>query len=30
MEIVGEFNARGGIKTTVAAEYGNRSGICER
>ena len=24
MEIVGEFNARGGIKTTVKAEYGNR------
>ena len=23
MEIVGEFNARGGIKTTVKAEYGN-------
>ena len=29
-EIVGEFNARGGIKTTVAAEYGNKPGICER
>ena len=24
MEIVGEFNARGGIKTTVSAEYGER------
>jgi 7-cyano-7-deazaguanine reductase len=24
MEIIGEFNARGGIKTTVAAEYGKR------
>lgn len=24
MEIFGEFNARGGIKTTVAAEYGKR------
>jgi NADPH-dependent 7-cyano-7-deazaguanine reductase QueF len=24
MEIAGEFNARGGIKTTVTAEYGNR------
>lgn len=24
MEISGEFNARGGIKTTVVAEYGNR------
>jgi len=24
MEIVGEFNARGGIKTTVSAEYGNK------
>jgi len=24
MEIVGEFNARGGIKTTVRAEYGKR------
>ena len=30
MEIIGEFNARGGIKTTVAAEYGDRPGICER
>jgi 7-cyano-7-deazaguanine reductase len=30
MEIVGEFNARGGIKTTVTAEYGDRPGICER
>lgn len=30
MEIVGEFNARGGIKTTVAAEYGDRPRICER
>ena len=29
-EIVGEFNARGGIKTTVAAEYGDKPGICER
>jgi len=28
MEIVGEFNARGGIKTTVNAEYGKRP--CER
>ena len=28
MEVVGEFNARGGIKTTVNAEYGKR--ICER
>jgi len=28
MEIVGEFNARGGIKTTVSAEYGKRP--CER
>jgi 7-cyano-7-deazaguanine reductase len=27
MEIVGEFNARGGIKTTVRAEYGNRSSV---
>lgn len=27
-EIVGEFNARGGIKTTVSAEYGNKK--CER
>ena len=24
MEITGEFNARGGIKTTVVAEYGRR------
>ncbi len=24
MEIVGEFNARGGIKTTVSAEWGKR------
>lgn len=24
MEVVGEFNARGGIKTTVTAEYGKR------
>lgn len=24
MEIYGEFNARGGIKTTVVAEYGDR------
>ncbi len=30
MEIVGEFNARGGIKTTVTAEYGDRPGICEK
>jgi 7-cyano-7-deazaguanine reductase len=30
MEIIGEFNARGGIKTTVTAEYGERSRICER
>ena len=28
MEIIGEFNARGGIKTTVKAEYGKRP--CER
>ena len=28
MEIAGEFNARGGIKTTVTAEYGKRP--CER
>lgn len=28
MEVVGEFNARGGIKTTVIAEHGKR--ICER
>jgi len=27
MEITGEFNARGGIKTTVSAEYGKRSGV---
>lgn len=26
MEVVGEFNARGGIKTTVTAEYGKASG----
>jgi len=29
MEIFGEFNARGGIKTTVVAEHGNRSKVCE-
>lgn len=28
MEVTGEFNARGGIKTTVSAEYGDRP--CER
>ncbi len=29
MEVVGEFNARGGIKTTVSAEYGKPgSEIC--
>ena len=28
MEIFGEFNARGGIKTTVVAEYGDRSKVC--
>jgi len=26
MELVGEFNARGGIKTTVSAEYGKKCG----
>ena len=26
MEITGQFNARGGIKTTVRAEYGQRPG----
>ena len=30
MEIVGEFNARGGIKTTVSAEYDNRSSVERR
>ncbi|MFA5143483.1 MAG: preQ(1) synthase [Candidatus Omnitrophota bacterium] len=27
MEIVGEFNARGGIKTTVSAEYGEKGSV---
>jgi 7-cyano-7-deazaguanine reductase len=30
MEIIGEFNARGGIKTTVRAEYGRNKTTCER
>ncbi len=27
IEVFGEFNARGGIKTTVVAEYGDRPGL---
>lgn len=30
MEIFGEFNARGGIKTTVVAEYGDRPGLAKQ
>ena len=30
MEIFGEFNARGGIKTTVVAEYGDRPKMREK
>lgn len=30
MEIVGEFNARGGIKTTVRSEYNRENRPCEK